>query len=219
MRSDGGATGDPPTYRQAVDLYRAGRLRDTLNACLARLAIAPPDAPTVTLLARVLLDSGHVVDAAREFTRSLALDGRNPDAWLGLAQAQLMTGDRESSLASVDKALAISPLGAEVHAVSAGLLLRAGDPVAAATLARRAIGLAPGLVSGWFTLALALQDEGRAADALLWPRVGHGHWPRTTVRRQAFARNSRRKPATSMPPARRSLPRSTGIRAAPRCGP
>ena len=170
MRSDGGATGDPPTYRQAVDLYRAGRLRDTLNACLARLAAAPPDAPTVTLLARVLLDSGHVVDAAREFARSLALDGRNPDAWLGLAQAQLMTGDRESSLASVDKALAISPLGAEVHAVSAGLLLRAGDPVAAATLARRATGLAPGLVSGWFTLALALQDEGHAADALLAAR-------------------------------------------------
>jgi protein O-GlcNAc transferase len=178
MRSDGGAAGSPPTYRQAVDLYRAGRLRDTLNACLARLAAAAPDAATVALLARVLLDSGHVVDAAREFTRSLALDARNPDAWLGLAQAQLASGDRESSLASVDKALAISPLGAEVHAVSAGLALRAGDAVAAATLARRATALAPGLVSGWFTLALALQDQGHAADALLAARRARALAPR-----------------------------------------
>lgn len=170
MRSDGGAAGDPPTYRQAVDLYRAGRLRDTLNACLARLAVVPPDAPTVALLARVLLDSGHVVDAAREFARSLALDARNADAWLGLANAQLAAGDRPGSLASIDKALAISPLGAEVHAVSAGVALRAGDAAAAATLARRATGLAPGLVGGWFNLALALQDQGHAADALLAAR-------------------------------------------------
>ena len=89
MRSDGGAAGDPPTYRQAVDLYRAGRLRDTLNACLARLAVAATGRTYGGAARRACCcDSGHVVDAAREFARSLALDARNTDAWLGLAHAR-----------------------------------------------------------------------------------------------------------------------------------
>jgi tetratricopeptide (TPR) repeat protein len=166
MRSNG--TGNPPPhYRQALDLYLAGRLRDTMNACLARLQFAAePDAPTVALLAHVLLDSGHVVDAAREFARAASLDARNADAWLGLAQCQLAMSDRASALQSIDKALLISPMNAEVHALSAGLALRAGDGAGAVVLAQRATALAPGLASGWFNLALALQDQARGDDAV-----------------------------------------------------
>jgi predicted O-linked N-acetylglucosamine transferase (SPINDLY family) len=166
MRSNG--TGNPPPhYRQALDLYLAGRLRDTMNACLARLQFAAePDAPTVALLAHVLLDSGHVVDAAREFARAASLDARNADAWLGLAQCQLAMSDRASALQSIDKALSLSPMNAEVHALSAGLALRAGDGAGAVVLAQRATALAPGLASGWFNLALALQDQARGDDAV-----------------------------------------------------
>ncbi|MEO8849746.1 MAG: tetratricopeptide repeat protein, partial [Casimicrobiaceae bacterium] len=84
----------PKPYLQALDLYRLGRLRDTLQACVAHLgSSAAPYPPTLALLGRVLADAGHYREAALELARALALDPRDAATWLTLAQVHIQLND------------------------------------------------------------------------------------------------------------------------------
>ena len=155
----------PPEYVRALALYRSGRLRDTLHACIEHLGRAPPYPPTLSLLGRVLYDAGHYKDAAGEMERSLGIDANQIDTWLNLAQARGKLLRIEEALVAINNAIAISPLDAQINAVSAGIALEIGQIDAAESHARRATQLDPALASGWFNLALALQSQERLADA------------------------------------------------------
>jgi protein O-GlcNAc transferase len=155
----------PPEYLRALALYRAGRLRDTLNACIEHLGRAPPYPPTLSLLGRVLYDSGHYREAAGELERSLGIDAGQVDAWLNLAQARGKLLHVNDALAAIDNALRVDPLDAQVNVISAGIALELGASSAGESHARRATQLDPALASGWFNLALALQAQERTTDA------------------------------------------------------
>jgi protein O-GlcNAc transferase len=155
----------PPEYVRALALYRSGRLRDTLHACIEHLGRAPPYPPTLSLLGRVLYDAGHYKDAAGEMERSLGIDAGQIDTWLNLAQARGKLLRIDEALAAINNALTIKPLDAQVNAVSAGIALEIGQIDAAESHARRATQLDPALAPGWFNLALALQAQERSAEA------------------------------------------------------
>jgi len=157
----------PNAYLHALASYRAGRLRDALQACVGHLqSTHTPYPATLALLGRVLADSGHYPEALRELTRALDLDATDTSAWLSLALVNVRLKHWQSVQECVLKALSNSPLDAEVNAVSAGLLLEIDDYPGAHEAAQRASILAPTFAPGWFNLALALQADGSLAAAL-----------------------------------------------------
>ncbi len=160
------APAHPIAYVRACEVYRAGRLRDALQACISHLSATPsPYPPTLALLGRVLFDSGHPREAATEFERAIALDGRDAWAQVYLARAYAALERPDAARVTVTKARATSPLDAELNVVSASVLLATGDVEGAIDSARYATQLEPALTAGWFNLALALQAGGRLADA------------------------------------------------------
>jgi protein O-GlcNAc transferase len=157
---------DRDQYEAAARHYRSGRQRAALDACISHLGATPaPYPPTLILLGRVLHESGHHVEAARELERALAIAPGDADGWLAYAQVCVQLARPADALAAVRNALTISPLDAQLNAVSAGVTLAAGDVGAALANARRATQLDPGLAPGWFNLALALQADERIAEA------------------------------------------------------
>lgn len=156
----------PDEYARALGHYRAGRLRDALQACIVYLGRTPtPHPPTLILLGRVLHESGHHAEAALELERALSIVPGNTDGWVAYAQVCIQQSRRDDARRAIENALKISPLDAQLNAVSAGIALELGDVGAAATHARRATQLDPRLAAAWFNLALALQADEHAAEA------------------------------------------------------
>ena len=157
----------PNAYLHALASYRSGRLRDALQACVGHLqSLGTPYPATLALLGRVLADSGYYQEALRELTRALEMDSTDSGAWLALAQVHVRLKHRYSARGCIRNALSNSLLDAEVHVVSAGLLLEMNDCPGAFEAARQATILAPTFAPGWFNLALALQASGSVAAAL-----------------------------------------------------
>jgi tetratricopeptide (TPR) repeat protein len=96
-----------------------------------------PAAPRL-LLADVLLGLGRLDEAADEYRRLLARDGRNAWAHLGLARVAAAQDRPQESLAELDKAAAGRHCRKAVHTLRAQVLERLGQKGAAAELRRAA---------------------------------------------------------------------------------
>ena len=83
----------PARYARAIAYYRIPDLAQSLAALDALLALAPDDPWFHELKGQVLFENGRVRDAIVPYSRAVALQDDAPLLRLGLARAQIETGD------------------------------------------------------------------------------------------------------------------------------
>jgi protein O-GlcNAc transferase len=126
-----------------------------------------PSEPQATLAAAHAAGQAGRWDEAAALYRSLAAAGTAPlAARVNLATAELMRGDTAAAEAAAAAALADHPEAADAHAVAGDVALAAGRPVRAEQAFGRALERAAPTADRLNNLALALQAQGRIADAL-----------------------------------------------------
>ena len=111
------------------------------------------------------LQTGNAHEAEQRFRQSLARDPQSAHALHGLAIIGHQTGNYLPALVLFDKALAVDPTNAAIHANrgnSLAALQRTAEAIAAFA---RALELSPGLASASVNLATALHSIGRLDEA------------------------------------------------------
>jgi tetratricopeptide (TPR) repeat protein len=97
-------------YAMLVSAYaQARRPADAEAAATAALSHAVTDASIRVLCARGLLAAGSVDGAERLLVEATRMDPRDPEAWTRLGMVQAQRGRRQEAVASVTRALAVSP--------------------------------------------------------------------------------------------------------------
>ncbi|MDP2311059.1 MAG: tetratricopeptide repeat protein [Pseudomonadota bacterium] len=174
---DAGAKCEPPladaTFHRARVLRAGGRSADALQGLLVPQAGANrPDA--IALRARLLLDLGRPADARVVLDQGLTA---LPDDYVllgALVAVGAAEGDREATLAAVDRMAMLDP---EARARTRARSLAGLGDVEAALAALRAAGLTQ--PESWMVGGALLREAGRAGDAADWLVRGVDHFPRS----------------------------------------
>ncbi len=155
----------PEAFLVSVEFARAGDSATMRAACEYAL-----QCDAALLPAQINLGGSYL--AAREFLRALPhfeaatrLAPENQDAWLGLVQCRLNTGDGAGALGALEHLRGPLARSAQTLAWRASATAQGGDDNAAAALYRETIALDPNSFDAWFGLA---QIAERRSD---WPTV------------------------------------------------
>jgi mono/diheme cytochrome c family protein len=114
-------------FNLGTALAQGGRLDEAVTAFRAALARRADYAPAHNNLGRVLLAQGLTGDALKHLQEAVRLDGANPQALFGLAEAYAAAGSFDLALAAVDRAIVLpmpQALAQQVLARRAAYLLR-----------------------------------------------------------------------------------------------
>src|SRR5579862_238507 len=76
---------------------------------------APQDLDVRAWRARVMMWSGKLTEAEREYHVLLAAAPRDPDNWLGLATVYSREGRPREALQALDRAVQLDPMRADIH--------------------------------------------------------------------------------------------------------
>jgi Flp pilus assembly protein TadD len=128
---------------------------------------APEHAGAHHALGKAHARAGRAEAAAQHLERSIALNPRNPDAYLDLSGLHLRQQHPKEAEAVLRRALAIAPQHPALLANLGGLLTARGAAAEAMTLLRRLVGLAPQVPAAHYNLALALKAAGDVAGAVV----------------------------------------------------
>lgn len=96
-----------------------------------QITATPNDMDVRAWRARVLLWSGRLPEAQKEYLEILAVAPNDPDNWLGLGSAYWREGRSDLALPALNRALTLDPNRADIH-VARGRLLRAQNHFAEA---------------------------------------------------------------------------------------
>ena len=91
------------------------------------IARAPLDPDVLAWRARVLLWSGHLMEAETEYLKILQISRTDPDNWLGLANVYLREGKTQEALRAVDTAVELDPKRADLRTARGRLLRSLGQ--------------------------------------------------------------------------------------------
>jgi len=130
--------------------------------------------------ARVHLEAGNGRLAIKAYRDILAEHPGLPEARIGLARAMTLMGNYDAALAHLTETRGDPAWDEKASNAEGQCWLRVGDPSAAVASFEDAVTLSPGMVRGWYGLALAADEAGdrvvteRALDEL-WeaPRGGN----------------------------------------------
>ena len=140
------AWGQQLTSTWQEDVRRCAEAKDWTTAMSIvdrEIARAPQDMDIRTWRARVLLWSGKVAEAEHEYREIVTAVPNDPDNWIGLANVYSRESRTQDALQAVDRAVALDPKRADLHAAR-GRALRATDNRSEAKLEfRRALELDP----------------------------------------------------------------------------
>lgn len=107
------------------------------------VARAPKDMDVRAWRARVLMWSGKLAEAEREYHEILAATPNDPDNWMGLAAVYSREGRTLEALQALDRAVVLDPKRADVRAARAGALRALGARDEAKLEFKRALDLDP----------------------------------------------------------------------------
>ncbi|HEY8156028.1 MAG TPA: tetratricopeptide repeat protein [Myxococcota bacterium] len=144
-------------------------LRDAAVHLSAALRIAPGSAVAHALLGTVRFEQGRAAEAAAEFERALSAAGPGDDqaTWFwGLAAAQLAVGQGPQAVASLERAVALQPGSAPLHAHLARALASQGRLADAIARLDEALRLEPGNPELTVLRAVLLERAGRTSEAI-----------------------------------------------------
>ena len=92
----------PARYARAIADHRLGRLDEALSEIDAVLIQNPKDAYALELRGQILLESGKLADAIRDYTAAVALAPKEPLIRVGLGSALVATNDAAQAPAAID---------------------------------------------------------------------------------------------------------------------
>jgi len=146
-------------------LHREGRLAEAVAAYDAILARDPRNAHALHYSGVAFFQQGEHAKALDRLRASVNMDGSNADAWANLGLLLTTIGHHRAAVEIYERAAAIDP-APEILANMAAAQLAWGHAAAAEATARRVVAADPVHAKAWFTLALALQPQGRMLEAL-----------------------------------------------------
>ena len=149
-------------YRMAVDATNAGHPQVAIERAVEALQQAPLHRAARQLAAVLLHAQGATPRAVALLNEGLAIDPEHAAAALLLARLQLEQGAPELALAVLDRSQLHS---ADAEGLRAGILAQQGDFKRALAAYESALRQQPGNATWWLGLGVALESEGRAAQA------------------------------------------------------
>jgi predicted O-linked N-acetylglucosamine transferase (SPINDLY family) len=153
-------------FERAYRLHQQGKLREAFLRYDAIIKAMPRHAPALHYSGVVLHQSGKFDAAIERIRASLAIDPQEADAWSNLAIALQASGRQDLAINAFVEAARLAPNSSSVLANLAGAQLLAGRHAEAEASARQLLAQDGTFAAGWFTLALALQPQGRMLEAL-----------------------------------------------------
>ncbi len=152
--------------KQALASQAAGRFAQSLELAQRARALSPDSVDALGVIATAAL---HLADAATAVEALLALEAQLPRSWQvqrDLGRAWQALGENGEAVASLERALQLSPDNAEIY-FYLGLALQARrDTDGALAQFRRAAELQPRSPDAWNNVGTALAKEGQFADAI-----------------------------------------------------
>jgi len=141
-------------------VLRLGRAEEAVTHFRAADRAAPKQAPILNMLGKALRRTGDVEGARAALRQAGALGFA--EAWRGLAELETDAADFAAAFEALQKALALAPKSAPIHAALSQALLRRRDVAGARAAAERALALDGENQIARLTLA---QIAGDARDA------------------------------------------------------
>jgi tetratricopeptide (TPR) repeat protein len=174
------------------EAYRAhGRGEDAHDQFQLALAFDPGSTGAHLGLGRLLRGEARYEEAERYLRAALEHAPALAEAWVELGLTLMRLARVEDAASAYGRAIELDPACAEA-CINLGLihLTHEGDATAAEAWFRRARDVAPGLPAAHVNLGLALQEQGRMAEALevyqaalaTWPDSADLRWHRATAR-------------------------------------
>jgi tetratricopeptide (TPR) repeat protein len=124
-------------YTTAHDWTAAMRIVDR------EIGRAPGDLDVRAWRARILMWSGQLVEAEREYLEILTVASNDPDNWLGLGTVYSREGKTEEALRALDWAVELDPRRADLHTARGRVLRTANHEKAAKLEFQKALELDP----------------------------------------------------------------------------
>lgn len=152
------------------------------------IARAPQDADVWAWRARILMWSGHLAEAEKEYTKLLKVSRKDPDVWMGLATVLLLEGKTHEALHAIDTALELDPKRPDLHVLRARVLRAAGKENEARLEFQTALTLDPASTearTGLRAPAGKPKHElrfGQDNDLFSFTGANHGEWVSLTSR-------------------------------------
>jgi MSHA biogenesis protein MshN len=153
-------------YREGLARFNAGAPTDAARLFRAALAEDPGHRPAREALVALLVERQEWTQALAVLGETLASNPAQPAYALLAARIQARNGDREAALGTLRAAATPSAPG-ELFATLAGLLGEMKRDREATTYWSAALKRAPDRSPWWLGFAIALEADGRGADARL----------------------------------------------------
>jgi tetratricopeptide (TPR) repeat protein len=153
------------SFKQAIELHRAGRLDEAERICRQILEHHPDNAHTLHLLGAICHQRGQGIAAVDHLMRAVMLDKSQPAFHSTLAAAQLSLGRADEAIRSLRDLLALRPDHAKSHNDLGVLLANSGQLDEAAECFRTVLRLKPDYGPAHNNLGNILNQQGRAEEA------------------------------------------------------
>ncbi len=134
-----------------------------------------PEWSLLLKLARCLYAQRKFSDAEAAAARSLASGGADPEVWRLTARIRYERGRREEAIGDLDAALALAPRRSDIALEKALWLLSSGKAEQSLSDAEGILAVEPENTLAHFTAGLALNAQGRRAEAAVHFRTAAGH--------------------------------------------
>jgi predicted O-linked N-acetylglucosamine transferase (SPINDLY family) len=154
------------TLEYAIDRFRQGNAREAELACERRLAFAPHDVPTLSLLAEIHSATGRAHHAATSLSRIVELQPHDAAVWRRLGAALLGLDRAAEAATALRAAIRIEPRSPRAHNNLGRALMQLGESDAAIASYAAALELDPAYAVAHFNLAVAFDGQERLTDAL-----------------------------------------------------
>ena len=152
-------------YRKAIGALNAGRLLEAVESLHAALKQEATHTASRQLLFKLLVENKRLEEAAQLLQDGLQLQPAQISWAMSLARLQVDRADLSGAWQTLQRSLPFAASSADFQGFAAHVLQRLGRSKEAAAYYQAATRLAPAESRWWLGLGLALEGDGRAAEA------------------------------------------------------
>lgn len=183
----------PPSFEQALTLFRERRYSESEAVCVELLKHQPEQASVLHLLGLVLADRGETRRALVCVEKALKLNAQDPKLLGAYALLLFRVWRLDEAEQAARAALALQPQLTDVVDILGSILWRRGNVVAARECFEHALQQTPGHAGAWGNLALLNEQSNRVAEAERMAEQGLKQRPQDVMLRLVRGRCLRRR--------------------------